>query len=291
MQVGVTNPFLGSGTNLSNQVHIQSQPEDRKNEEQKDVTKLTVWIRAGGDAVKPKISTFVKQIFEKLPQNVTSKILVCTDEGDTILDELAIVANTNDKVKIIFSKLSSFSTALTTLAQNTDPESDVLSLSVGVDIRNDQIESGLENLTGRVRVYGWTVNGYGNDGSVPGRGWYNTAALIHKIVVKQMREEGVPKWVDNGVLEMIDKHIIGGNEEIPIMVRSLQREPEAIFNLNASDPVSSSIQLGTGISFQEKLERKVVVGLHYMQKLHQECGSNVEFESWNKLVWASLKVI
>jgi hypothetical protein len=257
----------------------------------KDTPKLTVWIRAGGNAVKLEISSFVEQILEKLPQNVNSKILVCTNADDTILDKLAILTKKYDKVKVIFSQLSSFSTALTTLAQNTDPESYVLSLSVGVDIRKDQIVTGLGNLTDRVRVYGWTVSGYGNDGSAPGRGWYNTAALIHKVVVKQMREEGVPSWVDNGVLGMIDKHIIGGNEEIPIMVRWLQSDPEAIFILNASDPVSSSIQLGTGISFQEKLERKIIVGKHYMQKLHQEYESKIEFESWHKLIWASLKVI
>lgn len=77
----------------------------------------------------------------------------------------------------------------------------------------------------------------------------------------------------------------------PLMVRALQREPKAKFILNVGDPVSSSLRLGTGISFQEKLERKVVVGLHYMQKLHRECGTSDEFESWQKFIWKSIRVI
>ncbi len=258
---------------------------------QEDATKLTVWIRAGGHAVKSEISSFVWQILEKIPQNITLQILVCTNEGDTILEELDTITKVENRVKVIFSHLNSFSTSLSVLAKKTDPESNVLSLSVGVNIRQDQIETGLSHLRGRVRVYGWTVSDHGNDGSVPGKGWYNTATLIDKIIVQQMVEEGVPNWVDNGVLGMIGQHTIGGNEEIPIMVKALQREPKAEFILNVGDPVSSSLRLGTGISFQEKLERKVVVGLHYMQKLHLECETNDEFESWQKSIWKSLRVI
>jgi len=258
---------------------------------QEDATKLTVWIRAGGNAVKSEISSFVRQVLEKIPQNITSQILVCTNEGDTILEELDTLTKVENRVKVIFSHLSSFSTSLSVLAKNTDPESNVLSLSVGVNIRQDQIETGLSHLRGRVRVYGWTVSDHGNDGSVPGKGWYNTATLIDKIIVRQMVEEGVPNWVDNGVLGMIGQHTIGGNEEIPIMVKALQREPKAKFILNVGDPVSSSLRLGTGISFQEKLERKVVVGQHYMQKLHRECGTSDEFESWQKFIWKSIRVI
>ncbi len=194
-------------------------------------------------------------------------------------------------VKVVFSNLGSFSTALTSLAQNTDPESNVLTLSVGVDIREDQISKGLANLKGRVRVYGWQVSEQKNDGSVPGKGWYNTAALIDKTVVKQMREEGVPQWVDNGALGRIGKYTIGGNEEIPTMIRALQREPKAKFVLDVSDPVSLSAQLGTGVSFKEKMERKVVVGQHYMHKMYEESGEDVDFESWKSRIWKSVQVI
>lgn len=251
---------------------------------------LTVWIRAGGPAVKSEISNFILKILETLPQNVTSRILVCTNKDDTILEELDLITKTHETVKIIFAQLSSFSSALTTLAQNTDPESNVLTLSVGINIRKDQIQSGLKTLTGHVKVYGWSVSNHGNDGSCPGKGWYNTAALLDKTIVQQMRE-GVPNWVDNGVLGSIGKHLIGGNEEIPIMVKALQEDPNAKFILNASDPVSSSLQLGTGITFQEKLERKIIVGKYYMQKLHQEYHVETDFESWQKCIWASLKVI
>ncbi len=252
--------------------------------------KLTVWIRAGGPAVKSEISSFVQNVLESLPQNVLSQVLVCTNKDDTILEELDTITKTYKTVKIIFSQLSSFSSALTNLALNTDPDSDVLTLSVGVNIRKDQIQAGLKDLTGSVKVYGWLVNGYENDGSCPGKGWYNTAALINKTIVQQMKE-GIPKWVDNGVLGTIGKHTIGGNEEIPIMVEALQIDPTTKFILNVSDPVSSSLQLGTGIAFHEKLERKIVVGKYYMQKLYQEHNVKTDFESWQKFIWASLIVI
>lgn len=208
---------------------------------------LTVWIRAGGNAVKSEITSFVRQVLERLPQNIESKVLVCTNECDTILEELDTVIKVESKVKVIFSTLSSFSTALSDLAKNTDAESHVLSLSVGVNIRQDQIETGLAHLTDRVRVYAWTVSDHGNDGSLPGKGWYNTAAMIDKTIVRQMAEEGgVPHWVDNGILGKIRQHTIGGNEEIPIMIKALQNEPEAVFLLNKSDPVSSTLQTGIG---------------------------------------------
>lgn len=252
--------------------------------------KLTVWIRAGGPAVKSEISSFVQNVLESLPQNVPSQVLVCTNKDDTILEELDTITKTYKTVKVIFSQLSSYSSALNTLALNTDSESNVLTVTVGVNIRKDQIQTGLNELTGSVKVYGWLVKGHENDGSCPGKGWYNTAALIHKTIVQQMKE-GIPNWIDNGILGKIDNHIIGGNEEITIMVKALQRDPETKFILNISDPVSSSLRLGIGITFQEKLERKTVVSKYYMQKLHQEQITETDFATWQKIIWASLKVI
>lgn len=253
------------------------------------VPKLTVWIRAGGTAVKSEIPAYIQKVLETLPYSVNSEIMICTNEGDTILEELKTITKTTKLVKIIFSQLNSFSKALIALAKNTDPESTVLSLSVGVNIRKDQIETGLASLKNRVKAYGWKVTELENDGSVPGKGLYNTAALFDKTIVKQMREGGVPEWVDNGVLGKIGKHTIGGNEEIPIMIKAIEKEPEAQFILNINDPVSTPQQTGTGISFQEKLERKTIVGDHYMRKMYQEwTDKEVDFESWNKSMWRSL---
>lgn len=39
-------------------------------------SKLTVWIRAGGPAVKSEISSFVQKVLESLPQDVPFQILV-----------------------------------------------------------------------------------------------------------------------------------------------------------------------------------------------------------------------
>ncbi len=251
---------------------------------------LTVWIRAGGPAVKSEIVSFVQKVSESLPTHLAYQILVCTNPNDPILEELNTIAKAHKTVKVIFSQLSSFSSALTALANQTDGASNVLSLSVGVTIRQDQIKTGLERLTGKVKVYAWSVSGHGNDGSGPGKGWYHTAALIDKTIMQQMRA-GVPKWVDNGVLGTIGKHLIGGNEEVPIMVEALQRDPESKFILNTTDPVSSSLQLGTGITFQEKLERKTLVGEHYMQKLHADYGVETDFASWRRRIWSALEVI
>ena len=251
---------------------------------------LTVWIRAGGPAVKTEITSFVQKVLQTLPASVTSKVIICTNENDPILDELNTMTKTCKMIEVIFSQLSSYNAALTSLAQHTDSESNVLTLSVGINIREDQILSGLKSLTGRVKVYGWLVDDQGNDGSCPGKGWYNTAALLDKTIIQQMKQE-IPKWVDNGVLGKIGKHTIGGVEEIPIMIQALQKDREAKFILNISDPVSSNIQVGTGVSFHEKLERKEVVGKLYMRKMHQELKIETDFDAWSKSIWASLKTI
>jgi hypothetical protein len=260
------------------------------NEVDKYDRKLSVWIRAGGEPVKSKIVSFIEKISKILSNFIDFEIIVCTNKNDIILEELDTITKTEKSVKVIFSQLNSFSTALTTLAKNTDAESSVLTLSVGVNIRQDQIEEGLNYLLkDRVRVHGWTVTENANDGSVPGKGWYNTAALIDKNIVKQIREEGVPKWVDNGILGKIDKHTIGGNEEIPIMIQALLKESDAKFILNRSDPVSIELEVGTEISFKEKLERKTIVGEVYMEKIYKEWTSQeVDFETWKKNMWQSL---
>lgn len=253
--------------------------------------KITVWVRAGGSAVKSEISTFIQNTLKSLPQGIDPQILVCTNENDTILEELDTITKTEKTVKVIFSHLSSYSSSLTALARHTDSDSSVLSLSVGIAIRTGQIREGLSSLNGRVRAYGWAIKEHGNDGSVPGKGWYHTAALLDKTVVKLLQEEGIPHWVDNGVLGTVGEHTIGGNEEIPLMVRILQLEPDAKFVLNVSDPVSTSLQVGTGVRFQEKIARKGVVSLFYMHKLHQESAVTEEFEDWAKQIWKSLEVI
>jgi len=255
-----------------------------------NVPQLTVWIRAGGKDVKSEITPFLQRLLEIVPEGRT-QILICTNENDIILEELKSFYEAEKSVKLIFSTLSSYSLALTALAQNTNPESSVLSLSVGVDIRKDQLEEGLSNLKGRVRVYGWKIHEFQNDGTVPGKGWYNTAALIDKTIVRQIKEGSVPQWVDNGVLGKIDNYTIGGNEEIPMMVEALQRDPEARFILNVGDPVSLKLQLGTGVNYQEKLERKVAVSCYYLRKLYQETCTHETYESWFKSIWNSLEVI
>lgn len=255
-----------------------------------EIPQLTVWIRASGPSVQEKIHSFVLQVLASLPQNIPYQLLVCTEIDDPIEGELDPITKVNRAVRVIFSRTGSFSAALTALAENTDPHSAVLTMSVGVTIRQDQIETGLGRLTGRVRVYGWMVEGYGNDGSCPGRGWYNTAALIHQTVVGQMRE-GVPGWVDNGVLGNIDGYIIGGNEEIPIMVEALSRDPDAQFILDIGDPVTSGMQIGTGVTFRAKLERKTIVGEVYMRKLHRDLGVPTAYALWKDSLWAALQIV
>src|SRR6188768_2242374 len=81
---------------------------------------LAVWIRAGGPAVKTEIISFVQKVLQTLPPSMTSEVLICTNENDLILNELDTITRTCKTVKVIFSQLSSFSGALTSLAQHTD---------------------------------------------------------------------------------------------------------------------------------------------------------------------------
>lgn len=259
-------------------------------ESAQDISELTVWIRAGGSTVKTEINSFLQKILQALPSTINFKIIICTNENDTILEEVNAITQSHKIVKVIFSQLSSFSSALTSLAQHTALESNVLTLSVGVNITENQILTGLKFLTDSVKVYGWLIDADKNDGSCPGRGWYNTAALIDKTIVQQIKK-GLPNWVDNGALGYIGEHMIGGNEEIPIMVYALQKEPETKFILNKNDPVFLNVQLSTEISFQEKLDRKTIVGQYYMQKLYRELKVETDFESWSKYIWASLEII
>lgn len=237
-----------------------------------------------GSSVQSEITPFVKKVFH-LARAVTAlfEVIICTNLNDPILEQVnALLENYN--IKVIYADLSSFRSGLEALAKSTHPESKVMTLSVGINMREDQLITGWKSLNGRVKVYGWLVRGYGNDGTRPGKGWYNTAALLNKEIVALMKE-GLPKYIDNGVLEKVGKHTIGGNEEVVIQIWAKHRFPDAITILNTSDPVSSNLSLGTGVTFEEKLERKIVVGDIYMKILHQDLKANIDFDSWYKSMW------
>ena len=258
---------------------------------------LTVWVRAYGEKVKPKITEFVLKVLANLPSNLKTQLLLCTNENDPILEEVEKVAKIRDNVKVVYSKMSSYSSALKKLAEKTASTSNVLSLSVGVSISKEQIESAWKDLTGHVKVYGWMVTGHGNDGSKPGKGWYNTAALIDQSIIQQMKsdKEGVPEWVDNGFLGKLksgdEEVLIGGNEEIPIMVEALRKDPESRFILNTRDPVTSEEKTGTGISFENKIKRKTETANRYLIKMHEDHGIQEKLEDWKNSVWKRLEII
>lgn len=92
-------------------------------------------------------------------------------------------------------------------------------------------------------------------------------------------------------LPSVDGHTIGDNEEIPIMVKALQKEPDAEFTPNAAGNVPSSFQTGIGVNAQAKFERKITVGKVYMQKLYEESGSEDDYDAWSARMWDALKVI
>lgn len=247
---------------------------------------LTVWIRAGGDAEKKKISPYVRNVLQILPSNLTTEVLICTNENDVIQRKLEKLSSQCGKVRIVFSNLSSPSSALRTLAQHTNPESIVLTLSVGINISTIQIQTGLKRLKSHVKVHGWQIKNHGNDGSCPGKGWYTSAALIHKKIVEQMRSN-VPDWLDNEKLEKIGgANINFRNVEIPIMVRALQEDPNTQFFLDTYNPVSSNLQPNIEIRTQISKE---ACGNLYMRELHKALKIRLDNRIWSKRIWSSLK--
>ncbi len=250
---------------------------------------LTIWVRAYGHSVKGEMAPFIDKLLKELPNLLNSRVLICTNENDLILNELRQIAIQQKQCEVITSKADSYQQALTSLALQTHPNSNVLTLSVGIHIRHDQIVTGLNKLTDNVKVYGWRIHGQGNDGSCPGKGWYNTAALLDTSVV-QLMSSVIPEWVDNDVLKNLDGYIIGGNEEIPIMVNILQNDKNAQFILNTHDPVFSSIQIGNKVNFFEKIERKSIVAQMYMKKMHRDFKIKSNFEDWVQQIWNSLKI-
>jgi hypothetical protein len=121
--------------------------------------------------------------------------------------------------------------------------------------------------------YGWEITDFGNDGSEPRKGWYNTAASYSPICLDWMKDHPFPHWIDNGVEGelLIDNQAvpIGGNEEIVLMGHVISENSNAFFVLNTRDCLDSTIKTGTGISYEAKIKRKVSVSHYYLeQKLH-----------------------
>lgn len=241
--------------------------------------------------MKSKITSFVLTLLKSVPVSIPFQVLICTNENDPIQGELDGLMRMDPRIQVIYSQLSSCHAALTSLSRHTFPESKVLTLSVGIQLSSQQIQRGFDHVTDAVRVYGWKVGDYGNDGKIPGKGWYHTAAILDPTIVKIIKDE-LPIWIDNNQLGAVGNYTLGGNEEIPIMVLALQKDKNSQFILNVSDPVSSTIQLGTGITYAEKLERKVHVSKIYLEKMHKELHVTSDLKYWTESeIWGALKLI
>lgn len=234
-------------------------------------SEVTVWVRAFGEQAGAQICPYLSGLYESLSPDFDLDIILCTNANDLLLGYVEGIKHL--PLKIIFADMDSFSKPLNELIVHTSPNKPVLSLSVGVKMKPSFLIDALSWVERNAWVYGWEIIGFGNDGSEPGKGWYNTAALYSPICMHWMKDHPFPKWIDNGMEGelLIDNQSvpIGGNEEVVLMGQIIREKPNAFFVLNTSERLDSTIKTGTGISYEAKIKRKVFVARHYLeQKLH-----------------------
>ncbi len=243
---------------------------------------MTVWIRSFGEKSAQIIVPYLKQLERELSMDFELSILVATKPQDPVLGALEEIRDSN-YLSILQTNLGSISQGLNSLIQETPVDHYVLSLSQGIDISVKNVSDAFAFLEEGAWVHGWQLANLSNNGSVPGKGWYHTAALYPPKAIFWMKTHPFPYWIDNNVdgFVIIDGESIpiGGNEEVVLMGMVIQDFPKAKFLHNTRDVLNFFAETGTNVSFEQKLKRKTAVSEYYLKiRLQMEPG-----EVWDHL--------
>ncbi|MDF2578268.1 MAG: hypothetical protein K0S74_1752 [Chlamydiales bacterium] len=236
--------------------------------------KMTVWIRAWGETVQPKLVPYLQKLIHDHEPWLDLQVLIATNDNDPILTDPLLQQMIEEKqVEIVLSNLHVISEPIQDLAKRTQHNTDaVILVSVGVEVQPAQAIEALGWIKCGAWAHGWQIDLMKNDGSQAGKGWYNTAVMFSPRFLHLLQDKGMPHWVDNGVegyLDIAGQHIpIGGAEEVPMMHMALQIDPDAFFILNRRRSVHMEEKLGTGVTFEQKMLRKIAVTDFYLEKMH-----------------------
>lgn len=233
---------------------------------------LTVWIRSFGNSSASLITPYLEQIEKEFLDDFDLTILVATKPQDPVLTVLKDL-RLHCPLIVLQTNLNSISQGLNSLIDATLTNSYVLVLSQGVEIHANHVKEASIVLENGAWAHGWQISKLQNDGSVPGKGWYHTAALYPPSTLLWMKSHPFPYWVDNGVdgyLTIGEESIpIGGNEEVALMGMAIQSDPTAFFIHDNRNILNLAIETGTGITFEQKLKRKTLVGNYYLEHRFQ----------------------
>ena len=231
---------------------------------------LTIWIRSFGITSEAIIVPYLEELENELSPFFDLTLLVATNINDPVA---ACLQKALTPHKIVYTNLHSISTGLNSLVEATGKDATVLSLSQGVAITASHVIHALGWIEIGALAHGWRISNMNNDGSLPGLGWYNTAALYSPFCLNWMKENPFPYWIDNGVEGTFcinGKEVaIGDNEEVVLMARVINQYPSAYFVHNIRDSLTLYLETAVGISFEEKLKRKTLASNYYLEnKLH-----------------------
>ncbi|MBN8828831.1 MAG: hypothetical protein J0H68_09005 [Sphingobacteriia bacterium] len=248
---------------------------------------LYIWLRGWGEIAHHKILPYVNILDTTYSKFFSVKFLICTNENDIILkDNNFLSLFKHKKFQIIYANMHLFSDAINNLANATPKNVPVLSISLGIELEMQA----LINAYGWIKVgayaHGWQIKGLGNDGTEPGKGWYNTCVLLNAKFIKSIKLNPLPSWIDNGILGNIkvrEKEIpIGGGEEILLMKDILLKDKNAYFILDTNMKLTNHEHIATEVNFEEKIERKVAVAAYYLSN---------QLKISKDMLWNSLIVI
>ena len=229
---------------------------------------ITVWIRSFGIESKSRILPYLLQLDKALSSDFELHFVVVTKPNDPVMEALETAQLGH--LEVVQANLDSVSQGLNALIAATDTDSCVLSLSQGVEIEAKHLKEALFWLEKGAWAYGWQLSNMNNDGSLPGKGWYHTACLYPAKCVAWLKKHPFPTWIDAGVDGSIacegELIPIGGNEEIIVMGLVLQEDPTAFFVHDARNILNLEVRTGTGVTFEQKLKRKVLVTDYYLTK-------------------------
>ncbi|MBJ7450186.1 MAG: hypothetical protein JHC93_07515 [Parachlamydiales bacterium] len=227
---------------------------------------LTLWIRAYGDQAVNLLSDSIENYQKNLTPFFNLNYFIATYQDDPVEKYFKNMP----QVTILTTNLESITDTFKILSNATPDDQAVLVISNGVEIMPQQIINAMGWLDTGAVIYGWKIEEMGNDGSVPGKGWYNTCALYNSRCVSFLKEHPLPFYVNPGIAGKLiidgESIAIGGNEEIPLMAEYLKKEPKAFFVLDCFTPVHLKNQTGNQVSFAQKMKRKIPVAKFYIEK-------------------------
>lgn len=256
----------------------------------KTISKLAIGFKALSDSKNSITSEQIEYYVKYLRTLKPGKVTVVTLKEDPLLPTLK---NVCDEVIELDRENYTYSGTAKTLYQACK-DYNLLFVSIGVEIQNWQLHHGLQILSNHnLYTIGWRILSQENDGSYLGKLSYHTCMLLKRGFYEIFEQAGgFPEYVENGILGNLSFKInnevknfrVGGQEELALQLRIYKKfkgKKTKMFGHIKHYGVDFPVKLGMGVSYDEKIIRKVLVADIY--RMTEEVDPEDFMEAWTIL--------